>query len=209
MSRGDNMDEKLKKALIDSVHSKINDLQRQKEQVLTKSKNLDKLSELVITLEDGFENLRKFSRETLEKILSPYCAGNALAEELDRLEIVRFVFEVREKGHNVELNEEEIDIMVNFLEKIRSERNIEVQKYERISLKNKEQLEEEIKLLNLIEEKIAMGENGTKIIIGKEIDKIMQLATTEEADEDVQISILCLLNKINLGIDKNLKNGTI
>lgn len=197
------MEEKLKKALIDSVHSKISELNRQKEQVLTKGKNIDKLSELVSTLEKGFENLKEFSRESLEKILSPYYANSVLTDELNRLEIVRFVFDVQEKGHNVELNEEEIDIMVNFLEKIRSERNVEYQKYERIALKNKEQLDEEIKSLELIEEKVSLGEKGTKIIVGREIDKIMQLAISEEADEDIQISILCLLNKMNLGISKN------
>lgn len=197
------MEEKLKKALIDSVRSKISELNRQKEQVLTKGKNIDKLSELVSTLEKGFENLKDFSRESLEKILSPYYANSVLTDELNRLEIVRFVFDVQDKGHNVELNEEEIDIMVNFLEKIRSERNVEYQKYERIALKNKEQLDEEIKSLELIEEKVSLGEKGTKIIVGREIDKIMQLAISEEADEDVQISILCLLNKMNLGISKN------
>ena len=67
---------------------------------------------------------------------------------------------------------------------------------------------EEIKSFNAIEEKILLGEKGTEIIVGKEIDKIMQLAIAEEADEDVQISILCLLNKMNLGIDSNLKKGT-
>lgn len=199
------MEEKLRTALTDTVHSRIKELNRQKDHVLTKGKHLDNLAELVTALETGFEKLRDYSREKLEKILSPYYADNTLIEELDRLEIVRFVFEVQDKGHNVELNDEEIDIMVNFLEKIRSERNIEYQKYEKISLKNKEQLEEEIKTLMEIEEKISQGERGTKIILGKEIDKIMQLAIEEEANEDVQISILCLLNKMNLGISNNDK----
>lgn len=197
------MEEKLKIALTDTVNSQIKELNYQKEQVLIKGKNLDSLAELVATLESGFENLKNYSREQLNKILSPYYAGNALNEELDRLEIVKFVFEVQDKGHNVELNEEEIDIMVNFLEKIRSEKNIEYQKYEKIAMKNIEQLDEEINVLTEIETKISQGEKGTKIILGKEIDKIMQLAIDEEANEDIQISILCLLNKINLGISNN------
>lgn len=197
------MEEKLKIALTDTVNSQIKELNYQKEQVLIKGKNLDSLAELVATLESGFENLKNYSREQLNKILSPYYAGNALNEELDRLEIVKFVFEVQDKGHNVELNEEEIDIMVNFLEKIRSEKNIEYQKYEKIAMKNIEQLDEEINVLTEIEKKISQGEKGTKIILGKEIDKIMQLAIDEEANEDIQISILCLLNKINLGISNN------
>ena len=41
--------------------------------------------------------------------------------------------------------------------------------------------------------------------MGKEIDRIMQLAIEEEADEDTQIAILVLLNKINLGIGSNVK----
>lgn len=199
------MEEKLRTALKDTVKSRIKELNRQKENVLTKGKNLEKLAELVNVLETGFEKLRDYSREKLEKILSPYYADNTLTEELDRLEIVRFVFDVQDKGHAVELNDEEIDIMVNFLEKIRSEKNIEYQKYERIALRNKEQLEDEIKMLTEIEEKISQGEKGTKVILGKEIDKIMQLAIEEEANEDIQISILCLLNKMNLGISTNTK----
>ena len=61
----------------------------------------------------------------------------------------------------------------------------------------------------IIEEKIIAGENGTQIIIGKEIYKIMQLAIVEEADEEVQISILCLLNKMNLGINNQWKKESI
>ena len=209
MNRGDNMDEKLTKALIDSIHSKIDDLKRQKDQVAKQRKKLDKLSELVATIEEGFESLKTFSRDDLEKILSPYYARDALDEELNRLEIVRLVYDVQEKGHNVDLNEEEIDIMVNFLEQIRCKCNDAVQKYERSSLKDKEQLEDEIKSLKIIEEKIIAGENGTQIIIGKEIDKIMQLAIVEEADEEVQISILCLLNKMNLGISNHLTKENI
>ena len=121
------MEEKLKNALLNALHEKISDLNRQKELVLVKKKNLDSLSELLTTLESGFEYLKKFSRENLEKILAPYYTNNVLNDELDKLEIVRFVFEVQDKGHNVELNEEEIDIMVNFLEKIRIERNLEYQ----------------------------------------------------------------------------------
>ena len=41
--------------------------------------------------------------------------------------------------------------------------------------------------------------------MGKEIDRIMQLAIEEEADEDTQIAVLVLLNKINLGIGNNIK----
>ena len=202
------MEEKLKNALLNALHEKISDLNRQKELVLVKKKNLDSLSELLTTLESGFEYLKKFSRENLEKILAPYYTNNVLNDELDKLEIVRFVFEVQDKGHNVELNEEEIDIMVNFLEKIRNERNLEYQKYEKISLKNKEQLDEEASFLNQTEKKIVLGEKGTSIIVGKEIDKIMQLAIEEDADEDIQISILCLLNKINLKISNNLNKKT-
>ena len=203
------MEEQLKKALLDAIQSKISDLNYQKEQVVTKGKNLDKLSELVSVLEAGFESLKDYSRNKLEEILTPYYTSNIIKEELDKLEIVRFVFDVQGRGHNLELNEEEIDIMVNFIDKIRNDRNIEYQKYEKISLKNKEQLEDEIQSLVQIEEKISLGEKGNKVIIGREIDKIMQLAIEDDANESIQISILCLLNKMNLGISKNSDKETI
>lgn len=203
------MEEQFKKALLDTIQSKISDLNYQKEQVVTKGKNLDKLSELASVLEAGFESLKDYSRNKLEEILTPYYTSNIIKEELDKLEIVRFVFDVKGRGHNLELNEEEIDIMVNFIDKIKNERNIEYQKYEKISLKNKEQLEEEIQSLVQIEEKISLGEKGNKVIIGREIDKIMQLAIEDDANESIQISILCLLNKMNLGISKNSDKETI
>ena len=95
--------------------------------------------------------------------------------------------------------------MVEFLDKIREEKNNEYMKYEKIALKNKEQLNEDIKLLKQIHEKVTLGDKGKNIIMGKEIDRIMQLAIEEEADEDTQIAVLVLLNKINLGIGNNIK----
>ncbi len=197
------MEDKIQNALLDAIRNRIEELNYQKNQVITRGKNLEKLIDLVNDFENGFDKLREYSREKLENILSPYFLDSTLKEQLNKLEIVRLVFNLQEKGHNVELNDEEIDIMVNFLEKIRSEKNIESQKYEKISLKNIDQLNEEIESLSVIEKKIDFGTKGTEIIISKEIDKIMKLAIEEEANEDVQISILCLLNKMNLSISNN------
>ena len=199
------MEEKLKSALINALNSKISELQERRERASVVSKNLEKLSELVTFIEQGFENLKRYDRETLSKILTPYYSTPDLQRELDRLEIVKLVFNLQTHGMEVELNEEEINIMVEFLDKIRKEKNNEYMKYEKIALKNKEQLNEDIKLLKQIHEKVTLGDKGKNIIMGKEIDRIMQLAIEEEADEDTQISVLVLLNKINLGIGNNIK----
>lgn len=199
------MEEKLKSALINALNSKISELQERRERASVVSKNLEKLSELVTLIEQGFENLKRYDRETLSKILTPYYSTPDLQRELDRLEIVKLVFNLQTHGMEVELNEEEINIMVEFLDKIREEKNNEYMKYEKIALKNKEQLSEDIKLLKQIHEKVTLGDKGKNIIMGKEIDRIMQLAIEEEADEDTQIAVLVLLNKINLGIGNNIK----
>lgn len=199
------MEEKLKSALINALNSKISELQERRERASVVSKNLEKLSELVTLIEQGFENLKRYDRETLSKILTPYYSTSDLQRELDRLEIVKLVFNLQTHGMEVELNEEEINIMVEFLDKIREEKNNEYMKYEKIALKNKEQLNEDIKLLKQIHEKVTLGDKGKNIIMGKEIDRIMQLAIEEEADEDTQIAVLVLLNKINLGIGNNIK----
>jgi hypothetical protein len=199
------MEEKLKSALINALNSKISELQERRERASVVSKNLEKLSELVTLIEQGFENLKRYDRETLSKILTPYYSTPDLQRELDRLEIVKLVFNLQTHGMEVELNEEEINIMVEFLDKIREEKNNEYMKYEKIALKNKEQLNEDIKLLKQIHEKVTLGDKGKNIIMGKEIDRIMQLAIEEEADEDTQIAVLVLLNKINLGIGNNIK----
>lgn len=197
------MEDKLRSALINALSSKISELQERRDRVSNVGKNLDKLSELVTLIEQGFENLKNYSRESLSKILAPYYSTPDLQKELDRLEIVKLVFNLQTHGMEVELNEEEINIMVEFLDKIREEKNNEYLKYEKIAMKNKEQLNEEIKLLKQIYDKITLAEKGKNIIMGKEIDRIMQLAIEEEADEETQIAILVLLNKINLGIGSN------
>lgn len=194
------MEDKLRSALINALSSKISELQERRDRVSNVGKNLEKLSELVTLIEQGFENLKNYSRESLSKILAPYYSAPDLQKELDRLEIVKLVFNLQTHGMEVELNEEEINIMVEFLDKIREEKNNEYLKYEKIAMKNKEQLNEEIKLLKQIYDKITLAEKGKSIIMGKEIDRIMQLAIEEEADEETQIAILVLLNKINLGI---------
>lgn len=199
------MEDKLKSALINALNSKMADLHDRSERVSIVGKNLEKLTELVTVIEQGFENLKNYSRESLARILSPYYGASELQKELDKLEIVKLVFNLQTNGIEVELNEEEINIMVEFLDKIREEKNNEYIKYEKIAMKNKEQLNEEIKLLKQIHEKVTLGEKGKSIIMGKEIDRIMQLAIEEEADEDTQISILVLLNNINLGIGNSIK----
>ena len=146
----------------------------------------------------SFDKLKSYSREDLKRILSPYYPSNVLAEELDRLEVVRFAFSIQDKGYEIELNEEEIDIMIRFLEKIKNDKNVEYQKYNSLAPRSKERLNDEIKLLKQIEDKLSQNADGNRIIMGKEIDKIMQLAIEEEADEDTQIAILCLLNRMNL-----------
>lgn len=196
------MEDKLRSALINALSSKISELQERRDRVSNVGKNLDKLSELVTLIEQGFENLKNYSRESLSKILAPYYSTPDLQKELDRLEIVKLVFNLQTHGMEVELNEEEINIMVEFLDKIREEKNNEYLKYEKIAMKNKEQLNEEIKLLKQIYDKITLAEKGKNIIMGKEIDRIMQLAIEEEADEDTQIAILVLLNKINTSLNK-------
>ena len=105
------MEEQLKKALLDAVHSKISDLEQKRALLVKRGKNLDKLSELVSVLTVGFENLKDYPRSKLEEILSPYYASNVLNEELDKVEIVRFVFDVQEHGHDLELNQEEINVL--------------------------------------------------------------------------------------------------
>lgn len=199
------MEDKLRSALINALNSKISELHDRCERVSVVGKNLEKLTELVTVIEQGFENLKNYSRESLSRILSPYYAAPELQKELDKLEIVKLVFNLQTNGIDVELNEEEINIMVEFLDKIREEKNNEYIKYEKIAMKNKEQLNEEIRLLKQIHEKITLAEKGKSIIMGKEIDRIMQLAIEEEADEDTQIAVLVLLNKMNLGISNNAK----
>jgi hypothetical protein len=57
--------------------------------------------------------------------------------------------------------------------------------------------------LDSIRTKLTAGEKGTNIINKQEIDNIMHLVIEKDANERTQISVLRLLNKINIGIYAN------
>lgn len=192
------MREDLKKDLLNAIKNKISQYNKQKEQILKHSITIDVLSNLVSSLEEKLENLREYPKESLSKILLPYYPAETLKAMLDKLEIARLVLSMQEKGISVEFNEEELNIIIEFLEAIRGVRDNEVKKFEAIAERDIKPLDDKVEQLEIIENKILLGENGDSIINKKEIDEIMQIVIEENSSDDIQLAILRLLNKINI-----------
>lgn len=192
------MREDLKKDLLNAIKNKISQYNKQKEQILKHSITIDVLSNLVSSLEEKLENLREYPKESLSKILLPYYPAETLKAMLDKLEIARLVLSMQEKGISVEFNEEELNIIIEFLEAIRGVRDNEVKKFEAIAERDIKPLDDKFEQLEIIENKILLGENGDSIINKKEIDEIMQIVIEENSSDDIQLAILRLLNKINI-----------
>lgn len=199
------MEENLKRDLKRTIGNKISIFEKQKEQILKHSVSIDVLSGLVLSLEERLENLKEYNRDSLIRILSPYYSKEQLTSLLDRLEIARLVLNMKEKGLQVEFNEEELNILIEFLESTRAIRDNEVKKFEAIAERDIKPLEHKIDELKTIEEKISSGNKGEKIINRKEVDEIMQLVIEENSDDGLQISILRELNKINVNIHSKTK----
>lgn len=199
------MKENLKRDLKRTIGSKISTFEKQKEQIMKHSVSIDVLSGLVLSLEEKLENLKEYNRDSLIRILSTYYSKEQLNSILDKLEIARLVLNMKEKGHQVEFNEEELNILIEFLESTRAIRDNEIKKFEAIAERDIKPLEYKIDELKVIEEKISLGENGLNIINRQEVDEIMQLVIEENSDDELQISILRELNKINIIIHSKIK----
>lgn len=199
------MEENLKRDLANALKNKISQYDKQKEHILKHSITIDILSNLVSALEEKLENLKEYPKETLTKILSPYYPKETLKMMLDKLEIARLVLSMRDRGISVEFNEEELNIIIDFLETIRGVRDNEVKKFEAIAERDIKPLDDKRTELKLIEEKISLGEEGNNIINRKEIDEVMKIVIEENPSDDLQISILRLLNKINVLIYSKTK----
>jgi hypothetical protein len=199
------VEEKLKNNLKDAINKKIDGYEKQKEQILKHSVSIDILSGLVSSLEEKLENLKTYSSDSLAKILSPYYSKELLGNMLDKLEITRLVLAMQDRGLSVEFNEEELNILIEFLESIRAVRDNEVKKFEAIAERDIKPLDAKINELSVIAEKVTLDEKGENIINRKEIDDIMQIVIEENSDDDLQIAILRGLNNVNVIIHAKTK----
>lgn len=197
------MNEDLKKELLDYVKNRFDMFSREKEQILKNQESIDVLSNLVYALEETPANLKLYSRETLTKILSSYHSNEVIQKTLNNLEIARLVISLQDRGVGVEFNDEELNIMLEFLESVRGLRDAEIQKFQQLVNTDIRQLDDKMTELESIKTKLTDGEKGTVAINKREIDNIMHLAIEKNSDERKQIAVLRLLNKINIGIYAN------
>jgi len=194
------MNEDLKRDLIRIMQEKSELYDKKKADILKNKENIDVLSNLVATLEDNPTNLKIFSREDLTKMLSIHHSNETIQKTLNRLEIARLVISLQDRGVDVDFNEEELNILVEFIEMMRGIRDGEIAKFQQIVDSDVKQLDDRMLELETIQDKITKGANGTEFINKKEIDSLMHLVIEREADDLLQISVLRLLNKVNIGI---------
>jgi len=197
------MNEDLKQELLDYVKSRFDMFNREKEQILKNQENIDVLSNLVQSLEETPANLKRYSRESLTKILSSYHSNEVIQKTLNNLEIARLVISLQDRGVGVEFNDEELNIMIEFLDSVRGLRDAEIQKFQQLVNTDVRQLDSKMAELESIRTKLTEGEAGSAAINKSEIDNIMHLAIEKNSDERKQIAVLRLLNKINIGIYAN------
>ena len=194
------MNEDLKRDLIRIMQEKSELYDKKKADILKNKENIDVLSNLVATLEDNPTNLKIFSREDLTKMLSIHHSNETIQKTLNRLEIARLVISLQDRGVDVDFNEEELNILVEFIEMMRGIRDGEIAKFQQIVDSDVKQLDDKMFELETIQDKITKGANGTAFINKREIDSLMHLVIEREADDLLQISVLRLLNKVNIGI---------
>jgi len=194
------MNEDLKRDLIRIMQEKSELYDKKKNDILKNKENIDILSKLVETLEANPTNLKLYSREDLTKMLSIYHSNENIQKTLNRLEIARLVISLQDRGVDVDFNEEELNILIEFIELMRGIRDTEIGKFQQIVDSDVKQLDDKMEELATIQDKINLGAKGTTFINKKEIDSLMHLVVEREADDVLQISVLRLLNKVNIGI---------
>lgn len=195
--------EQIKKDLLTVFEEKMAEEQKIRENAAIKTDELTTLNDFIGTLEESSDNLKQYSREWLENLLVPYYQKSDLEELLDKLEIPLLAISMRTHGISINFNEEEIGILTNFQDDLKSIWNQESRKFEEEVEGGVPAVDKRIADLNTLYSKINAEETGKEVVRTAEIDYVLQLTTQEEATIETQIEILGFINRINLQIYKN------
>lgn len=197
------MEENVKRDLLAMFDKKALEEKNLREKASIKTDQLSLLSGFIASLEESSDNLKKYSREWMEKLLSQYYARADLSDLLDKLEIPTLAILMRSQGIEIEFNEEEANILNSFKSDLHALYEHEAKKFSEEVVGGVKAVDKRIADLNTLYAKLNAGGTGKDIVRKSEIDYILQLTTQEEASMDEQIEILGMINRINLQIHKN------
>ena len=178
-----------------------------REKAAIKTEQLGVLSGFISSLEESTDNLKKYSREWIEKVLEQYYSKEDLKELLDKLEIPTLAILMRSQGISIDFNEEENTILETFQSDLQTLYNHEAKKFSEEIVGGVKAVDKRISDLNTLYAKLNAGGTGKDIVKKSEIDYVMKLTTQENTSMDTQIEILGMINRINLQIYKNNLNG--
>lgn len=196
-------EEIIKKDLLAIFDEQMAEEKKAREKAIAKTEELNTISGFISSLNESADNLKNYSREWLEKLLKSYYQNKELSELLDRLEIPLLAIMMRMNGISIGLNEEELEILSSFQKDIKNIFERENRKFKEDVVGGVEAIEKRISDLNSLYEKINTGGIGENFVHKSEIDYILRLTAKEDANTDMQIEILGMLNRINLQIHKN------
>lgn len=196
-------EETVKRDLLAMFDKKALEEKNLREKASIKTDQLSLLSGFIASLEASTDNLKKYSRDWLERLLHQYYAKEDLSDLLDRLEIPTLAILMRSQGIEIEFNEEEANILNSFKSDLHALYEHESKKFSEEVVGGVKAVDKRIADLNTLYAKLNAGGTGKDIVRKSEIDYILQLTTQEEASMDEQIEILGMINRINLQIHKN------
>lgn len=197
------VEENVKRDLLAMFDKKALEEKNLREKASIKTDQLSLLSGFIESLEESADNLKKYSREWLEKLLGQYYAKEDLSDLLDRLEIPTLAILMRSQGIEIDFNEEEANILNSFKSDLHALYEHEAKKFSEEVVGGVKAVDKRIADLNTLYAKLNAGGTGKDIVRKSEIDYVLQLTTQEEASMDEQIEILGMINRINLQIHKN------
>lgn len=201
------MEDDIKRKLLSMFDTKAIEEKKLREKAAIKTEQLGVLSGFISSLEESTDNLKKYSREWIEKVLEQYYSKEDLKELLDKLEIPTLAILMRSQGISIDFNEEENTILETFQSDLQTLYNHEAKKFSEEIVGGVKAVDKRISDLNTLYAKLNAGGTGKDIVKKSEIDYVMKLTTQENTSMDTQIEILGMINRINLQIYKNNLNG--
>ncbi len=201
------MEDDIKRKLLSMFDTKAIEEKKLREKAAIKTEQLSVLSGFISSLEESTDNLKKYSREWIEKVLEQYYSKEDLKELLDKLEIPTLAILMRSQGISIDFNEEENTILETFQSDLQTLYNHEAKKFSEEIVGGVKAVDKRISDLNTLYAKLNAGGTGKDIVKKSEIDYVMKLTTQENTSMDTQIEILGMINRINLQIYKNNLNG--
>ncbi len=151
------MEDDIKRKLLSMFDTKAIEEKKLREKAAIKTEQLGVLSGFISSLEESTDNLKKYSREWIEKVLEQYYSKEDLKELLDKLEIPTLAILMRSQGISIDFNEEENTILETFQSDLQTLYNHEAKKFSEEIVGGVKAVDKRISDLNTLYAKLNAG----------------------------------------------------